>query len=195
MLKIARHAACAIACCLLTATFAHSQASAAAKPAAGTPQDPKQVYGKLLDGMSKEFIDLADAMPEDKYNFVPTSGEFAKVRPFGDQVKHIIEANGYFFASPDATPAEMKAKQDAAAKLSSKAEIMKALRDSFAQAHAFVDGINAENAFLTLPGGGTRAGMTAFGLAHMMDHYGQLVVYLRMNGIIPPASRSSNGSN
>jgi hypothetical protein len=36
---------------------------------------------------------------------------------------------------------------------------------------------------------GTRGGMASFGLAHMMDHYGQMVVYLRMNGIVPPASR------
>jgi uncharacterized damage-inducible protein DinB len=192
MHRIARRAGCTLALCLFAVTFAHAQAAKPAKPAPGTPQDPKQVYGKLLDGMSKEFADLADAMPEDKYNFVPTSGEFTKVRPFGDQVKHIIQANAYFFASPDSSQTDVKAKQDAAAKLSSKAEIMQALKDSFAAAHAYVDGITPDNAFQTLPSGGTRAGMTAFGLAHLMDHYGQLVVYLRMNGIVPPASRGGS---
>ncbi len=51
-----------------------------------------------------------------------------------------------------------------------------------------VDAITPENAFITTAYG-TRAGMAAFGIAHFMDHYGQLVEYLRMNGIVPPASR------
>ena len=76
-------------------------------------------------------------------------------------------------------------------KLTTKAEIVQALKDSFIKAHAFVDGITPENAFVTMPNGNTRGGLAAFGLAHMMDHYGQLVVYLRMNGIVPPASRGS----
>jgi len=82
----------------------------------------------------------------------------------------------------------MKAKHDAIEKLTSKAEIVQALKDSLAQAHTYVGGITAENAFVTTEHG-TRGGMAAFGLAHMMDHYGQMVVYLRMNGIVPPASR------
>jgi hypothetical protein len=51
-----------------------------------------------------------------------------------------------------------------------------------------VDSITPENAFVTTASG-TRAGMASFGMTHLMDHYGQLVVYLRMNGIVPPASR------
>ena len=73
-------------------------------------------------------------------------------------------------------------------KLKTKAEIVKALKDSFAQAHAYVDSITPENAFVNTSMG-TRAGKAAFGMAHLMDHYGQMVVYLRMNGIVPPASR------
>ena len=86
--------------------------------------------------------------------------------------------------------ADMKAKHDAMEKLTKKAEIVQALKDSFSQAHTFVGGITAENAFVATEHG-TRAGMAAFGLAHMMDHYGQMVVYLRMNGIVPPASRGN----
>jgi len=162
-----------------------------AKPAIGSAQPPAQIYGKLLTGMEKEFVDLAEAMPEDKYSFVPAQGEFAKVRSFGDQVKHVAESNWYFFGGPNITEDQLKVKSDAIEKLTSKADILQALKDSFKQAHALVDGTTADNAFTTTAHG-TRAGMTSFGLAHMMDHYGQLVVYLRMNGMVPPASRGGN---
>jgi uncharacterized damage-inducible protein DinB len=162
-----------------------------AKPAISSAQPPAQIYGKLLSGMEREFVDLAEAMPEDKYSFVPTQGEFAKVRSFGDQVKHVAESNWYFFGGPSITEDQLKVKSDAIEKLTSKADILQALKDSFKQAHALVDGTTADNAFTTTAHG-TRAGMTSFGLAHMMDHYGQLVVYLRMNGMVPPASRGGS---
>ncbi len=182
-----------LACCLLTvaATYGHSQATAPAKPAAGTPVNPAQSYGKLLTGMEKEFVSAVEAMPEDKFNFAPTEGEFKGVRTFAGQVKHVTGASYYFFGGPNMTEADVKAKEEAADKPTSKAEIVQALKDSFVVAHKFVDGITAENAFVAMPNGNTRAGMAAFGLAHMMDHYGQLVVYLRMNGIVPPASRGN----
>jgi len=110
------------------------------------------------------------------------------VRSFGSQVKHVAEANFFFFGGDSFTEAADKAKADAIEKLTSKADIVQALKDSFKLAHALVDGMTADNAFVTTTHG-TRAGMASFGLAHMMDHYGQLVVYLRMNGIVPPASR------
>ena len=181
-----------VACCLLAfaLTLGHAQ-GAGAKPAVGTVMTPAATYGKLLDGMSKEFVDAAEAMPEDKFNFAPpeSAGDFKGVRSFGEQVKHVSEANWYFFGG-SMTEADSKAKHDAIEKLSSKAEIIQALKDSLVQAHAFIDGTTAQNAFV-MTANGTRGGMAAFGIAHMMDHYGQLVVYLRMNGIVPPASRGS----
>lgn len=185
-----RAAALALACSLLPA-LASAQAPTPPKPAVGTPQPPAQIYGKLLSGMEKEFVDLAEAMPEDKYNFVPTGGEFKGVRSFGDQIKHVAEANYYFFAGDRFSDAEDKAKTAAIEKLTTKADILQALKDSFKMAHAFIDGMTPENAFVTTTHG-TRAGMAAFGLAHFMDHYGQLVVYLRMNGMVPPASRGGS---
>jgi uncharacterized damage-inducible protein DinB len=183
-----RNAGSIVACCLLAAaTFGHAQA-APAKPAVGTVMTPAATYGKLLGMLSKEFADAADAMPEDKFNFAPTQGEFKGVRSFGDQVKHVAEANWYFFGG-SMSEADSKAKHDAIEKLTSKADIVKALQDSLTQAKTFVDGITAENAFV-MTYNGTRGGMASFGIAHMMDHYGQLVVYLRMNGIVPPASRN-----
>lgn len=184
-------ASCVLGCCLLTGSlsFLSAQDAAPAKPAVGTEVAPAQVYGKLLDQMEKQFVSAAEAMPEDKYDFAPpvSAGDFKGVRSFSAQVKHVSEANYYFFGG--GTPeAELKAKHDAIEKLKTKAEIVQALKDSFAQAHTFVDSITAENAFV-MTSNGTRGGMAAFGLAHFMDHYGQMVEYLRMNGIVPPASR------
>ena len=170
--------------------FALAQEPAPAKPAVGTPQTPSAVYGKLLGLYEKEFVSAAEAMPEDKFNFSPPQGEFKGVRSFGEQVKHVTEANYYFFGGGKMTDAEMKAGKEAIDKLTTKAEIIDALKKSLAQAHTFVDGITPENAYVTTANG-TRAGMAAFGIAHMMDHYGQMVVYLRMNGIVPPASRGN----
>ncbi len=187
-----RNAGSILACCVLAAaTLGHSQA-APAKPAVGTLLTPAATYGKLLGMLDKEFVDAADAMPEDKFNFAPpaSAGEFKGVRTFGEQVRHVAEANWYFFGGPDMTQDKAKAKHDSIEKLTTKAETMQALKDSLAQAHSFVDGITAENAFV-MTANGTRGGMASFGIAHMMDHYGQLVVYLRMNGIVPPASRGS----
>ncbi len=187
-----RNAGSVLACCVLAAasTIAHSQAAAPAKPAVGTVMTPAATYGKLLDMLSKEFVDAVEAMPEDKFNFAPTTGEFKGVRSFGAQVKHVASANWYFFGGSDMTEEKAKAKGDAIEKLTTKAEIVQALKDSLAQAHTYVNGITAENAFV-MTDHGTRGGMASFGIAHMMDHYGQLVVYLRMNGIVPPASCGS----
>jgi uncharacterized damage-inducible protein DinB len=186
-----------LACCLLAAasTLAFAQAApppAPAKPAVGTVMQPAQVYGRLLTMLEKEFVDAAEAMPEDKYIFAPpaTAGEFKGVRTFGDQVKHVAEANYFFFSGPSFTKAEDKTLSDSIEKLTTKSDIVKALKDSFAQAHAYVDAITPENAFV-MTANGTRAGMASFGIAHFMDHYGQLAEYLRMNGIVPPASRGS----
>jgi uncharacterized damage-inducible protein DinB len=186
-----------ICCCLLAAasTLVFAQAAppaAPAPPAPGTQMRPAQVYGKLLTGMEQEFVGAAEAMPEDKYNFAPPAalGEFKGVRTFAQQLKHVAETNYYFFGGPEYTDAGSKAMADSIEKLTTKAEILKALKDSFAKGHSFVDTITPENAFI-MTTHGTRAGMAAFGIAHFMDHYGQMVEYLRMNGIVPPASRGA----
>jgi uncharacterized damage-inducible protein DinB len=180
-------------CCVVVAAPALAVAQAAAPPKlpVGTKMDPPQVYGRMLNTVEKEFVSAAEAMPEDKFDFAPTQGEFKGVRSFGAQVKHVTEANYYFFGGSSLPQAELKAKQEALEKLTSKADIIKALKDSLTQAHKFVDGITLENTFVTTENG-TRGGMAMFGMAHMMDHYGQMVVYLRMNGIVPPASRGGN---
>jgi uncharacterized damage-inducible protein DinB len=154
-----------------------------------TNSDPAEVYGKLMSGLEGEIVGAAEAMPADKYDFAPTQGEFKGVRTFGSQVKHLAEANYGFFEGWNVPGA---AKEEDIEKLKTKDEIVQALKDSYTYAHKALKTMTADNAFASLgEKKGTRAGSAAFCLAHSMDHYGQMVEYLRMNGIIPPASRKS----
>lgn len=161
--------------------------TASATPASATA--PAKVVDQLLRQVEKEFVPLADAMPADKYNFVPTNGNFKGVRSFADQVKHVIRANYFMFgAAASIKPTNMPNMQD----LKTKGQIVQALRNSFTFAHhatATLTNDNALEAIKPVDGISTRAGLMLFAIVHMNDHFGQLVVYLRMNGIVPPSSR------
>ncbi len=158
-------------------------------PAFAASASPAQVYGKLLSGQLEEFVAVAEAMPADKYNFAPTNGDFKGVRTFGQQITHVAEAQYYFFTAFGAKPS---IDTKSLAKLTGKDEIIKALKDSFAFAQQATQTMTAANAFEEIPdrdGTNTRATIAAFSLAHTNDHYGQMIEYLRMNGIVPPGSR------
>jgi hypothetical protein len=167
-------------------------AASAQKPFTSAPIAPTDSLGALLNLLQSEVVSAADAMPADKYDFAPpaTYGNFATVRTFGQQVKHLAEANYEFFQGwgiPGAVdPKTIEA-------LKTKDDIMKALKDSYTYAHTAIASITADNAFMSVPGPPqfklTHMSAATFCLAHSMDHYGQMVEYLRMNGIVPPASR------
>jgi len=155
------------------------------------------VYGHRLTGMQHEIADAAAAMPDDKFNFAPpvSAGEFKGVRTFADQVKHIAGANYMFGAAilGEKPPAEMGG-EDGPSKLTSKADIVKYLNDSFAYLQKALNSINESNVLGEVPSPfgsrkTTRLALATIALSHPFDHYGQMVVYLRMNGIVPPASR------
>jgi hypothetical protein len=139
-----------------------------------------------------DFTALADAMPEDKWSFKPTQGAFSNARTFGEQVKHVACAN-FAFANKvlgEKPPAHCDTGGPDPAK--TKAEIMKYLADSFAKMDQAISATNEKN--MLEPRKGPYAGdnpLSTLGVAvwHISDHYGQLVEYLRMNGIVPPASR------
>ena len=157
-------------------------------PASKGAVSPAKVFGDLYKDTQEEIISAAEAMPADKYDFVPTAGTFTGVRSFGGQVNHLIGANyGFFrgFGMP------MPVTREQIAALKTKEQLVQALKDSFAYADKAVASITAENAFVPVGKGEeamTRAGAAAYCLAHANDHYGQMVEYLRMNGIVPPAS-------
>ena len=143
----------------------------------------------MLNRLSEDVVSAAGAMPADKNGFAPTAGKFDGVRTFGSQVQHIAEANYFFFSGFGLSGAPDDAKLKA---LKGKDELVQALKDSFAFAQKGIDTITPQNAFTPVGEGKmklSRAGWTTFCLAHSMDHYGQMVEYLRMNGIVPPASQ------
>jgi uncharacterized damage-inducible protein DinB len=164
------------------------KAKAAAAESAGA-KAPSEVYGQLLKQLSEEVVSAAEAMPAEKYDFAPTAGKFDGVRTFGSQVQHLAEANYFFFSGFGLSGAPDDAKLKA---LKGKDELVQALKDSFAFAQKGIDTMTPQNAFITVGSGKmqlTRAGWATICLSHSMDHYGQMVEYLRMNGIVPPASQ------
>ncbi|GAC1439500.1 MAG: hypothetical protein NVS9B5_33100 [Terriglobales bacterium] len=156
-----------------------------------------QVLNSSLSNAESEFVSAADAMPEDKYSFVPTTGEFKGVRTFAQQVKHVAAVNYIFGAAIlGEKPPVDTGEESGPASLTSKADIIKFLKDSFAYAHKAMNSVNEQNLVAPIknPFGEestSRLGIAMITVAHPFDHYGQMVEYLRMNGVVPPASRPS----
>ena len=146
-----------------------------------------------LTMIEKSFVGLADAMPAEQYAFKPVNGAFKDVRTFGEQVKHVACANVAFYNEIERKPPPDGCETGGPSPAKTKAEIMAYLRESFAYAGRVLQTMTAANALE--PAGGpyggqsTRLGLATLSIWHASDHYGQLVVYLRMNGIVPPASQ------
>lgn len=143
--------------------------------------------------IERSFVSLADAMPAEKYGFKPTNGEFKDVRTFGEQVKHVACSNFGFFNEIEKKEPPSGCATGGPSPATTKAELMTYLRESFDYAQSVLRRMTPANALEPASGpyGGksTRLGLTTLAVWHASDHYGQLVVYLRMNGIAPPASQ------
>jgi len=151
-----------------------------------------QVLDFWITDTERLLIPAAAAMPEEKYSFAPTSGEFKGVRAFADQVKHLAAAN--FQLGADALgeePPSGTRDETAPDSVKTKAEIMQYLKGSFAYLHRAAAAIDEKNMDEPIPAKGnrTRLWLIVDALVHSSNHYGQMVEYLRMNGIVPPASR------
>jgi hypothetical protein len=175
---------------LVLGTISLAAAQMEAPPPAKTPGDAVNAVLGIAEG---EFVGAADAMPEDKYDFAPTNGDFKGVRTFGEQVKHVAATNYIFGAAIlGEKPPVDTGEEKGPASVKTKAEIMQFLKDSFAYLHKAVASVNDKNSLdevdlfdMKL----SRLSVATFSTAHPFDHYGQMVEYLRMNKIIPPASR------
>lgn len=157
------------------------------------PKDyPSSINGAWLME-EHDFVSLVEAMPDAKWSFAPTQGEFKGVRTFSEQVKHVACANLAFAKEMrhEMPPAHCDTGGPDSAK--TKPELMKYLRDSFHLLDGEINTTNAGNAMESAGGpyGGpnTRLGIIVLAAWHLADHYGQLVEYLRMNGIVPPSSK------
>ncbi len=167
-------------------------------PPVGTVEKPAAAMDNMLSMLEYQVTAVAKQMPADKYDFAPSGALFAPggaekfdgVRTFVGQVTHLAQANYFFFAGWCGIKPDRDVK--AIDSLKSKDESLAALASSFAYAHRCVATITPENAFVAIKpvdGFSTRTTITAFAVAHGNDHYGQMVEYLRMNGILPPGSK------
>jgi uncharacterized damage-inducible protein DinB len=167
--------------------------STGAKVAPGSQMSPVQAQDELLNLFEQEFMGVAKAMPADKYGFAPPSTNGAKyegVRTFAQEVAHVSQANYYFGST--ILGEKMPADARAISKLTTKDELLKAAAGSFAYAHKALASITPENSYVAIDGVDglhTRSVIASFIAAHGYDHYGQMVEYLRMNGVVPPGSK------
>lgn len=177
-----------LAICLLALTRL-SAADSAAPPTS-------KIFDQQLTMVERELVSLVEAMPEDKLLFAPKVGEFKGVRTFAQQATHVAYVN-YAVASAvleEKNPSESDKSENGPANLKSKADIVKYVKDSFAYTHkamAMLSDTNLRDMVTSPFGEGkvTRLSMATVPVWHSFDHYGQMVVYARMNGVVPPASR------
>jgi hypothetical protein len=152
------------------------------------------LYGKQMDLLESDLVSLARAMPAERYDFRPSNGEFTGVRTFGEQIRHVATML-YMTAAivrQQATPYGPGVNDNGPATVQGKEQILAYLTGAIAYAReaiAFLDERNQFDALRTYFGSQPRVEVAAGLIYHSYNHYGQIVVYARMNGIVPPASR------
>ena len=160
-------------------------------------QRQKHALQGLLRIAEKEIISAVDAMPADKFRFAPTDGEFQGVRTFGQMVKHLSATNYILAAAALGEEPPVDAGDEVGPEsIRTKAEILNYLNGSFAHLSKAIEAIGQTNAPVNASpisplrkGEVTRSALIVESLMHAYDHYGQIVEYLRMNAVVPPASR------
>jgi DinB family protein len=156
------------------------------------PRTVSQVVDFWVTETENLLVPAADAMPEAKYSFAPSNGEFSGVRTFAEQIKHLAAANYQLAAGTlGEEPPAGTDHETAPDSVKTKAQIMEYLKGSFISLHRAAAALNETNMNDPIPSKGnrTRLLMLIDAVVHSSNHYGQMVEYLRMNNIVPPASR------
>jgi hypothetical protein len=156
-----------------------------------------QVFDRQLKSTEREVVSLVEAMPADKFGFAPTAGAFDGVRTFAMEAKHVAFVIDEVAAAMlgEKNPSGGGSDENGPPNLTSKAEIVKYLQDAFTYAHKAMATLTNQNLMMETAdpfdprGRKTRVDSAGIIFWHTMDHYGQMVEYARMNGIVPPASR------
>jgi uncharacterized damage-inducible protein DinB len=178
---------------------AKSSPAAGASASPSTPPTIASAIDREISLVEKQVVEAAEAMPEDKFDFSPEKlnipgSDYKGVRTFGEQLKHIAASN-YLIWSPitGEKPPDNVNDGKGPDNMKAKADIIKYVKDSFAFGHKSVATLNSSNLVepLTSKSGRqtTRLFQATFAAAHAFEHYGQMIECLRMNGIVPPASR------
>ena len=160
-------------------------AAAIVRPAAQTANLNAELLKDWTDQKAM-MMKIADAMPEDRFSYKSTPAQ----RDFGQQVLHIAGGNVAYIRFLNGKAAAPAINRTATAK----AEILKALADSFDYGAAVINEQTDQSMMQTVQtntflGPSSRARVIYFLLGHTWDIYGQMAVYLRLNGIVPPASQ------
>ena len=157
---------------------------------------------RQLQYQEYEVRSVSEVMPEEKYGYRPAAGKFkndkpefgpAEVRTFAEQVKHVACSNFGFAAELDGQKPPEACYKGGPSPAKTKKELLTYLRDSFAAIRKSLGGMDTKNMFDPIEGPyagpNTRLGLASVIIWHNADHYGQMTLYLRENGIVPPASR------
>jgi DinB superfamily len=184
-----------VVCTFVLSTLSLAQASQVRMARSNT-----QIIDFILDFQGKRLVDIAEAMPAQKYDFAPTAGEFKGVRTFAEQLKHIA-ADNYLLGAGilgEKPPVDTGIGERGSAAVKTKPEIIVYLKDSLAYMHRAAAAIDDAKNPIPTPeispwpeGTATRLGVAIEDCVHTWVHYGQLAEYLRMNGIVPPARQKA----
>jgi uncharacterized damage-inducible protein DinB len=157
------------------------------------PQSVSESVSSTLQYAEGNLLGLAEAMPEDKYSFMPTNGNFNGVRSFGEQIKHVACAQFAFFNEFEGKKPPEDCEKGGHDPAKTKSELIKYLKESFDYGNRVLGTLTTKNALDRIEGRyagpNTKLGISVVAVWHVTDHYGQLVEYLRMNGIVPPQTQ------
>ena len=191
-----------VVACSISWVAAFAQASTAAKPTqASEAPTIASVLNRQLSSIERNIMGAAEAVSGDKFEFSPATanipGDFKTpepVRTLSQQFKHIGDAleayaSGIMGQKSAGTPGE-----NGPANVKTKQEVISFLKAEFAKAHSAIDTINQQNVVEQIPAPFGNSKTTRLALAvsmvgHSNNHYGQIIEYLRMNGMVPPESQ------
>jgi hypothetical protein len=147
----------------------------------------------VLRVAEQQFLSMAEAMPERLYAFAPHGAGFEGVRTFAEQVKHVACSNFGFFNEIEHKIPPEHCEKGGPANTVTKAELVRYLRASFDYGDKVLAKMTGDEAHTKVEGpywgGSTALTVAVAAVWHISDHYGQLVPYLRMNGITPPPTK------
>lgn len=167
-------------------------------------ETPAKAILRTFENQEYEFRSAAEAMPATKWDYRPAAGMFknekpefgpSEVRTFAEQVKHVACANFAFAAELDSTKPPDACDKGGPSPAKTDVELLNYLRDSFVAIKKSLNEITVKNMYDPIDGPyagpNTRLGLAGVCIWHVADHYGQVTLYLRENGIVPPASRAN----
>jgi len=177
---------------LISLLFFACALSAVAQHPSSPPANIPDSMNYMWKMVEKDFTDLAEAMPEEKWGFRPSQGAFAGARTFAEQVKHVACGNEAWAKKLRGEKPPAHCDTGGPNPATAKTAILAYLRESFVMMDGEIAATKLHNLMAPVQGpyaGDNRFEVLTSALWHISDHYGQLVEYARMNGIVPPASR------